>query len=119
MHLQVSDIPGKGKGLIVTEDVPKGTLVLAEKAFAFASCDDFKGNLTTVDQFGIPAPNFKTLGLLIIETIQKLQRNPQQAKMLYSLYAGDFLSRSKDQLPPYGDFPICSNLPFFYTIIIE
>jgi hypothetical protein len=36
--VEIVDIPGKGKCLIVTANVREGTLMLASKAFAVAEC---------------------------------------------------------------------------------
>jgi hypothetical protein len=77
-----------GKGLIVTEDVPKGTLLLAEKAYAiaFEPTDDSlrTHSLNLIGNGMITNSNV----LCIIEAIQKLKREPQTANQLYGLYAG-------------------------------
>jgi hypothetical protein len=62
-----------GKRLVVTEDVPKGTLLLAEKAYAIAFVTE-------------QMPNSSQL-ICMIETVQKSKREPGTAKELYGLYA--------------------------------
>jgi hypothetical protein len=65
-----------GKGLVVTEDVPKGTLLFAEKAYAiaFERADD-PLPLQSLN-FVTNELNNGTNVLCIIETIQKLKREP-------------------------------------------
>jgi hypothetical protein len=74
----------------VTEDVPKGTLILAEKAYAivFEPADDSLGTLTSVNLI-TNETNKRSSVLCIIEAIQKLKREPQTANQLYGLYAGE------------------------------
>ena len=86
--IKVVDIPGKGKGIVVKEDVKKGTLLLAAKAYA----SDFQHD-ASVDGLGF-------LGQLVIE---KLEKNPQTAKDLYALKAGDL---SRDVEIPFGHIDV-------------
>jgi hypothetical protein len=62
----------------VTADVPTGTLLLAEKAYAFAT-----------DELDIGCEV-----LFKIEAIQKLKREPQTANKLYGLQAGKGADRN-------------------------
>jgi hypothetical protein len=73
----------------VTEDVPKGTLLLAEKAYAiaFEQTDDSLRTLYSVNLITNEENNGSKL-LCMIEAIQKLKREPQTANQLYGLYAG-------------------------------
>jgi hypothetical protein len=80
----------------VTEDVvPKGTLLLASKAYAIG----FEGpqNANMVDKMSVEQ---RTQRMCWLETIQKLKRVPQTAKELYSLWAGDEFDRQN--VPPEG-----------------
>lgn len=111
IKLQVSDISGKGKGLIVTENVSKGTLILVEKAFTITFDDDYKGNMKSINSTRKETMHsFKTHGLNMIETIQALWRNPYKAEMLYSLYAGPDFPRANEQMPPNGMIQVSSLL---------
>jgi hypothetical protein len=81
-----------GKGLLVTEDVPAGTLLLAEKAYAIVleegNNDTTKSLSYSLNLVTHELNTCKQL-MCIIEAIQKLKREPQTAKELYGLYGGD------------------------------
>uniref|UniRef100_A0A914DRS6 Uncharacterized protein n=1 Tax=Acrobeloides nanus TaxID=290746 RepID=A0A914DRS6_9BILA len=87
--VKVADIPGKGKGLVVTEDVKKGTLLLVSKAYALSYDKNEDKTLCVGFNMMTKTCVSTTQVHVIIETIQKLKKNPQTAKELYSLYAGD------------------------------
>jgi hypothetical protein len=84
-----------GKGLVLTADVPKGTLLLASKAYAVVF--DEKSDDDDIPPVILNSVNLVTnevcecskLPLCIVETIQKLKREPETAKDLYGLYAGN------------------------------
>uniref|UniRef100_A0A914CFG9 Tetratricopeptide repeat protein n=1 Tax=Acrobeloides nanus TaxID=290746 RepID=A0A914CFG9_9BILA len=97
--VEVTDIPGKGKGLVVTQDIKKGTLLFASKAYSMAhekfmnypksqGYNLFTDEVICNTQFG-----------LITETVQKLKRDPGSAKELYALYAGEL---KRDEMLPNG-----------------
>jgi tetratricopeptide (TPR) repeat protein len=68
--VKIVDIPGKGKGLIVTADVREGTLLLAVKAV-------------------VVAQTAKQEHRLVSELVQLLRRNPYRTDELYQLYSGE------------------------------
>jgi hypothetical protein len=74
----------------VTEDVPKGTLLLAEKAYAIAfdNVDDLSLRTLCSVNLITKEANMSSNALCIIEAIQKLKREPQTANQLYGLYVG-------------------------------
>uniref|UniRef100_A0A914EKB5 SET domain-containing protein n=1 Tax=Acrobeloides nanus TaxID=290746 RepID=A0A914EKB5_9BILA len=97
--VEVADIPNKGKGLVVTRDVPRGTLLLVSKAFNLTYDQDRNNShlipynmLTKEMDTGVEAVN-------ILETVQALKRNPQRTRELYDLYAGDC---NRDEEIPEG-----------------
>lgn len=85
--VEISEVPGKEKGLIATKDVKKGTLLLSSKAYtmAFKDPENFLLGLNMITNKWDSSTHI----LATIETIQKLKKNPQTAKELYALYAGD------------------------------
>ena len=74
--IEVVDIPGRGKGIVVTKDVKKGTLLLAAKSYV----TDFRAH---------------NVGKLVQMIFEKLQKNPQSKNELFSLYAGDSFPREE------------------------
>ena len=99
--VMVSDIEGKGKGLIASEDILKGKLLMVSKAFSISikKLRDENNNIQKSSLFCLNLITNKidteTKTLNLIETVQNLRNNPQRAKELYSLYTGD-LNRSEE-----------------------
>jgi hypothetical protein len=83
----------------VTEElVPKGTLLLSSKAYAIGfvryednTCTTMSQSLNVIKKMA--AIKQRSHMLCMLETIQKLKREPQTAKELYGLYAGDEFDR--------------------------
>lgn len=82
-----TDIPGKGRSLVTTEDVKKGSLLVVSKAISCAYADETDDVRTLYDLVDETVGRNAEL-LCKIGTIQALQANPQQAQDVYSLYAG-------------------------------
>jgi hypothetical protein len=131
--VRVTDIPGKGiiffwqnsklfctplpkfltfcadKGLVVSGGpVKKGTLLFAEKAYAVGlPCMDLACmNWVTME------PSYASQVDCIIETVQKLCREPSSATELYSLWAG---AGTRHQ---HGIGPPSASLSFFFWFFI-
>jgi TPR repeat protein len=77
--IRIADTPGKGKGLIATRDIRRGTLILAEKAFAIGyeegGCSHHMNYFSNI--------------------IRALQRNPERTSEFYSLYGGPDIDRNE------------------------
>uniref|UniRef100_A0A915DCI8 SET domain-containing protein n=1 Tax=Ditylenchus dipsaci TaxID=166011 RepID=A0A915DCI8_9BILA len=86
--VEIVDIKGKGKGLVATRDVQKGTLLLVSKAFCLAFEDDLKADLCSITTFERTMET-KKQALCIIKAIQMLRKNKHKASDLYALFAGD------------------------------
>uniref|UniRef100_A0A915D840 SET domain-containing protein n=1 Tax=Ditylenchus dipsaci TaxID=166011 RepID=A0A915D840_9BILA len=85
----IADVQGKGKGLVASRDVPRGTLLLVSKAFSIA----YKDELPNAELFCVNLLTNKadrpSQTLNIIRTIQTLKCNPAMAADLYALFAGN------------------------------
>jgi tetratricopeptide (TPR) repeat protein len=87
----IAEIPGKGRGLRTTRDIPAGTLLLASKAFATGSPRKWKPKNVLFLAFHI-ARNMivkESTVDLIGNIIYTLRKNPQRTSELYELYAGE------------------------------
>lgn len=100
--IEIIDIEGKGKGVVASRDLVKGTLLLVSKAFSFSirnmtdeNNNSNKSVIMSINLITKRADGDMTQGLNLVETVQTLKCNPQRAKELYSLYAGD-LDRSEN-----------------------
>jgi tetratricopeptide (TPR) repeat protein len=84
--IEITDIVGKGKGLVASADIPKGTLLIGSKAFSLSynPQDDF---ILIPRDFLRKLILRKTAYLNITKTIQTLKNNPHRASELYSLYS--------------------------------
>jgi tetratricopeptide (TPR) repeat protein len=80
--MRIADIPGKGKGLIAITDIGRGTLIMAEKAFAVGWEED--GRSYHENYFG--------------KLIRAIQDNPQRHEQFYSMYCGADYDRN-ERLP--------------------
>jgi hypothetical protein len=88
-NVVIADIPGKGRGLLTTTDIPAGTLLLASKAFALGVtivnvptlllAFDLRRKLIT------PEAEYRLIG----EVIRTLHNAPQRTSELYQLDAGE------------------------------
>jgi hypothetical protein len=82
----------------VTQDVPKGTLLLAEKAYAMASQQDLirMSSMKKVRGYNLITNELNETSQMLCKTevIQKLRREPNTAPALYGLYAGEGVDRT-------------------------
>ncbi|KAH7725847.1 TPR domain protein [Aphelenchoides avenae] len=85
------EIPGKGKGLVASKDVPKGTLLMVSKAIACSSLDDFKDY--DLSCYRCVNAESKCVLLNEIRIAQTMLRNRESAASVYSLWAGEEYSR--------------------------
>jgi len=99
----VSPIPGKGHGLVVTEAVKAGTLLLVSKATVRTCIDPDSaegrrvGKLLSMD-YDTRLVEKTSYYLHHIEAMHTVKRNPQLTKEFYSLWAGDDWSREEEAL---------------------
>ncbi|KAF4337306.1 SET domain protein [Fusarium beomiforme] len=99
---ELRDIPGKGKGLVATSNIPRGTRILAESPF-------FK-----LPRFGLTGGSYQQSIIAKVETMSKKKR-----KEFYALYnawpeIGKELGIIKTNALPMGDeggmFPVASRI---------
>ncbi|RUS20899.1 hypothetical protein BC937DRAFT_94090 [Endogone sp. FLAS-F59071] len=76
-HVRVTDIPGKGRGMMATENIVEGTLLLCSKAFAIVFEDEREKHVE------IP-----TNASIVSRIVCKLQNEPLATADIYNLYAG-------------------------------
>ena len=110
--INIEEIPNKGKGYVATEDIAKGTLLLAEKAFSCAFDDEFEGTLICLDTITNVREEPSQL-LTILGIIHNLRYNFSKAQEFYSLYAGPGFPRSNGQQFPEGTV---LNLIYLYCL---
>ncbi|KAH7720739.1 SET domain containing protein [Aphelenchoides avenae] len=96
--VETADISGKGKGLVASKAISKGTLLMVSKAFACTYPDEHPGTLVAVnlitDQRDDKAQFFNK-----VRAVQTLLKGPHRAAELYSLYAGNL---PRDACIPFG-----------------
>uniref|UniRef100_A0A914Z667 SET domain-containing protein n=1 Tax=Panagrolaimus superbus TaxID=310955 RepID=A0A914Z667_9BILA len=86
--IEIANIPGKGRGIIASEDIKEGTLLVVSKAFSTSLCQDFLSLLGTIQSFKKQGATADQL-LQVTQIMKNLQLNPQLGKEIYDLYAGD------------------------------
>jgi tetratricopeptide (TPR) repeat protein len=77
--IHIADIPGKGKGLVATIYIRRGTLILAEKAFAIGYEEEGRSHYENY----------------FSNVIRALQRNPERTSEFHSLYGGPDIDRNE------------------------
>ncbi|PVH83807.1 SET domain-containing protein [Cadophora sp. DSE1049] len=94
--VEVRDIPGKGRGLVTTQNVKAGDLLMCEKAFSHAHAEKSSNlDIPTAD-IGILVnlgTNRLTMGTHVsqlTEIYQKLTNNPSTAPQFLDLYRGSY-----------------------------
>ena len=103
--IEVANVPGKGKGLVATQDITPGTLLLVEKAFVISypnehQIEDASILFDTIDSVDRVCKKEELLNLQ--ETINQLRVMPTSTTQFYALYAGSDYPRTTDgseQLP--------------------
>uniref|UniRef100_A0AC34FZV2 SET domain-containing protein n=1 Tax=Panagrolaimus sp. ES5 TaxID=591445 RepID=A0AC34FZV2_9BILA len=90
--IEIANIPGKGRGIIASEDIKAGTLLIVSKAFASGYSQDFLGPMNSATAKNVAQT------LLINKAMKNLQKNPHRAKEVYDLYAGDD-DMEKEEIP--------------------
>lgn len=87
--VEVRESPGRGRGLLLTNDVSIGDLILCEKAFAFGR-SSYQMN-ETPSFFGRrirSVVDTKEKALLMSQIHQKLLHNPETSRPILELFAG-------------------------------
>uniref|UniRef100_A0AC35F2E6 SET domain-containing protein n=1 Tax=Panagrolaimus sp. PS1159 TaxID=55785 RepID=A0AC35F2E6_9BILA len=95
--IEIANIPGKSRGIIASEDIKMGTLLVVSKAFASGYSQDFPGLLITVNLIRKDSGTAAQM-LQATRAMLNLQYNPQKAKEVYDLYAGD----TQNEEIPFG-----------------
>uniref|UniRef100_A0AC34G5Z9 SET domain-containing protein n=1 Tax=Panagrolaimus sp. ES5 TaxID=591445 RepID=A0AC34G5Z9_9BILA len=105
--IEIADIPGKGRGIIASKDIQKGTLLAVSKAFSSSHSKDFPGKLISINVIR-NAEETAAQMLVIVRAMENILKNPQRAKEVYNLYSGH--STENEQVPDatahkniYGD----------------
>lgn len=83
--LSVVDIPNKSKGVVANESIKKGTLLAVSKAVSVIF-----NNTEAADRSDL---NYGSRNF--VNTIYKMQSNPQLAEQVYSLFAGPQYDRNE------------------------
>jgi tetratricopeptide (TPR) repeat protein len=85
--IKISEIEGKGRGLVTPRAVSRGTLLLVSKAFAFSD-SSINLVLTAIDAIrNVYWPPSQYFALM--KSVQKLRKNPQLVNDFYSLFSGE------------------------------
>ncbi|OXA64385.1 uncharacterized protein LOC110849016 [Folsomia candida] len=94
--IEIVPIPGKGRGIVATENIPVGSLIICSKAFCIVfdqDVQDFK-NFHLRDK-SVELEHTDALGGLIYD---KLQLDPSLKSELLKLYTGQQESQSSDDI---------------------
>uniref|UniRef100_A0A914Q0F3 SET domain-containing protein n=1 Tax=Panagrolaimus davidi TaxID=227884 RepID=A0A914Q0F3_9BILA len=96
--IKITKIEGKGRGIVATNDIKKGTLLVVSKSFATSYSKDFTGNLISINlirnnEVGTAAEMLQT-----IRAMENLHKNPQRAQEVYQLFSGN-LDENDDENP--------------------
>ena len=108
--IEVADVPGKGKGVVATRDIAKGSLLLVEKAFVISYPDEHQIEDDSIFLETTANRVCKKKELLTFqEAINKLRVMPTKTTEFYALYAGSDYPRTttgSEQLPTGWHFYI-------------
>ena len=97
----VTDIKNKSKGVVATEFIKKGTLLLASKAASaiFHTKVDYRKKSYNTVHCSLGSYNTKNESENISNLIYKMQDDPDLASQIYSLFGGPDFSRDTLQHP--------------------
>jgi len=85
--IEVVEVAGKGRGVVATQEISKGTLLLCERALVFVdsgSCFETVASNELQQDFKTDPPSRATFGL-----VQRMKDDGEFARRVYNLYAGD------------------------------
>jgi len=92
--VEIKEIPGKGRGLVATEDMVEGQLIMAQKSFAIVFLDEEGRNEVFEDsvlEHKLVKPNHDFSGRLLVQKVyNKLKEAPEFGNDFYQLFAGNF-----------------------------
>jgi hypothetical protein len=94
--IAVANIPKKSKGVIATENIKKGTLLVVSKAISavFHSDINKNENLCTKINLVSKRSDFNDGSQNFVNTVYSMQSDPELAKQIYSLYSGTEYDRN-------------------------
>ncbi|KAH7407333.1 hypothetical protein BKA64DRAFT_705742 [Cadophora sp. MPI-SDFR-AT-0126] len=102
--VEVRDIPGKGRGLVTTQSVKAGDLLMCEKAFSYAhaqhsgSLDAPTGDIGILVNLGTNRLTMGTHVSQLTEIYQNLMHNPSTAPEFLDLYSGSYQRASEQSV---------------------
>ena len=91
---EVKDSPGRGRGLFATRDIPKGAIIMAEKAFCVAWAHEDQALSAMTYDLRDDKIRVSPAGLTRA-VVQRLLMNPSQIDQVLALY-GDYKGDSKN-----------------------
>lgn len=97
--IKIADIPNKSKGIVATERIKRGTLLVASKAASIAYDSECSTKVISVN-FYTKKMDQPSNNQNLVNLFHKLQHDPYLAKKVYELYAGPDIDR--DQVVPEG-----------------
>lgn len=88
----------KGRGLFATQDIPRGGLVLCEKAFAFPNMSGAEDHVRGILYNYNTGARMKDAaqGIVLLDLIQKLYNNPNLNSKFFDLDGGKYLRSGKE-----------------------
>jgi hypothetical protein len=95
--IKVTDLTNKSKGVIATENIKKGTLLVVSKAISAVFHSDMLKSRNFCTKINV-ASNFHDLNdgsQNFVNTVYSMQSDPQLAKQIYSLYPGREYDRNE------------------------
>uniref|UniRef100_A0A914QCX0 SET domain-containing protein n=1 Tax=Panagrolaimus davidi TaxID=227884 RepID=A0A914QCX0_9BILA len=93
--IEIAEIPGKGRGIIASKDISKGTLIGVSKAFSSGYSQDCDSKLFSMIKNSMASAHMQNK----LKTMQNLQNNPKRSKEIYDLYSGDETAAKKEEIP--------------------
>jgi hypothetical protein len=85
----VVDIPGKGKGVVVTRDMERGTLLMAAKPLAWSDANKELREIPVVISRQERLAGACTKAHLMLDAVRFVRNNPLRASEPYSLWDGE------------------------------
>ncbi|RUS23993.1 hypothetical protein BC938DRAFT_474294 [Jimgerdemannia flammicorona] len=97
--VHVVQVAGKGRGIVATQDVRPGTLLMCSKAYAIVFKEELaKVHIRHIDDLPMHK-NYLSKTYLITKIAHRVQQEPWTTRELYDLYAGVDLPPFIDQNP--------------------
>jgi len=104
--IKITSIEGKGRGIILTKDIPAGTLLIVSRGVGVYKVEEEGREFALSANLGNKTANTMEQMKVISSTINTIKTNPFVSNLLLKLYAGPTFTQSTSSDVTINDFKV-------------